>query len=164
MDDRPRRHHYAFAHQSLPAVARRIGPQLVAAGRAGALAEGLARHWDSLGKELPPDDRLAGDELAAQVFDTPGYDVVVVRFPRPRGVTEAHLAAICVPSDAGPSPAEAPVRYLTLEHSVNLFDASASTVLGEWTADGTHVNYGEGPPADDLPAFVAAVTGHLTPR
>jgi hypothetical protein len=45
---------------------------------------------------------------------------------------------------------------------VHPFDGVPYTVLGEWTADGTHVNYGDGPPADDLSGFVAAVARYLS--
>ena len=56
------------------------------------------------------------------------------------------------------------MRYFTLEASQNPIDQREHTMLCEWHEDGKHMNYGEGPEAEDEEAFVKAVITHLSPH
>lgn len=75
---------------------------------------------------------------------------MVVTLPRPQGPTEAHFVAFALRdrTDLG--------RYFTLEHALSPPDDSRYTVLGEWTADRSHVNFGPGPEPDPV-AFLTAI-------
>jgi hypothetical protein len=153
MSEGPRRHHYQFAHRLLPATAFRMGSDLVAAGRQGRLA--LDDAWNELGLTLPEGERVRPDGLDASYQRVDPYDVLVVTFPPAMGPAEAHYAAIAVPDDSTRN-----VRYLVLELGLSPIDGQRYTVMAEWTADGSHVNYGPGPEA--LPAsFIAELTHRL---
>ena len=152
MSDGPRRHHYMFAHRTLPSAAFRSGPDLVVAGREGRLT--LDRVWDNLGQTLPETERLPADGLRVDHHRLAAHDVLVVTLPRPEGPAEAHLAAIAVADDAER------VRYFTLEEARSPIDGARYTVLAEWTSDGRHVNYGPGPDPEPA-AFTAAISAHL---
>jgi hypothetical protein len=146
MPDGPRRHHYVFAHRELPAAAYRFGADLVAAARDGRLTLGPV--WDRIGAGLP--DPLPSDGLDVAYHELGRYEVLLVTLPSPAGHTEAHFAAILL------STVDGEVRYYTLEDAYSPFDGDRYTVLGEWTADGTHVNHGPGPlPSAEL--FLAAI-------
>lgn len=146
-DDRPRMHHYVFAHRELPGIARRFAPNLVGLAREGRLDDALRTTWTGVGEALPPEDRLAPDGLAAELRSLGAGEAILVRFPPPAHVTEAYLALVVL--EPGPD-----VRYFLLEHGWNL-DDSPRTVLGEWTEQ-AHLNLGDGPAAD-ADTFVAAV-------
>jgi len=75
----------------------------------------------------------------------------IITFPRPERVTEAFMAAIVVPLEAGDQN-HPNCRYITLEYG----DAPRGTLLCEWSPVSGHKNYGDGPePTIDL--FVDAV-------
>jgi hypothetical protein len=149
-DDRPHRHHYLFAHRELPMAAFRYGTDLVRVARGGNLAEGLAKLWVDLGKALPPADRLPADGLAATWHNLGDHEIALVTMPPAAGVTDAHLAAIVVTKPDGL------IRYLVLERGVSDAAGQPTTVLGEWLADGDHVNLGAGPPPEPE-SFLAVV-------
>jgi hypothetical protein len=146
--DRPRHHHYVFAHRELPSAAFRFGTDLVTAAREGRLA--LATVWDQVGATVPPDDRLPSAGLSVAYHALARHEVALVTLPAPDAPTEAHFVAI----------ATEPVRLFTLEDAYSPMDGSRYTVLGEWTENGSHVNHGPGPsPRPDL--FLAAVEERL---
>jgi hypothetical protein len=73
-------------------------------------------------------------------------------------MAEAYFVAAVLqmkPEEERPEPAEATLRYFTLEKGFNM-DGSHRTVLCEWTAGGSHNNYGDGPPPK-LESFVKAL-------
>jgi hypothetical protein len=152
MSDGPRRHHYLFAHRELPSAAFRFGADLVAAGREGRLT--LDNVWHRLGETLPEADRLPSDGLRVDHRQVGAHDVLLVTLPVPQQPAEAHFTAIAVP------PAAAGIRYFTLEEARSPIDGRRYTVLAEWTHDGKHINYGDGP--DPRPAaFTEAIIPHL---
>jgi hypothetical protein len=146
-DDRPRMHHYLFAHRELPSIVRRFGPNLAGLAREGHLDDALRTTWTRVGEALPPKDRLAPDGLAAELRPLSHGDAILITMPPAVHVTEAHFALVVLTPDQG-------VRYFVLEHAWHT-DDTPYTVLGEWT-ERAHHNLGEGPAADaDL--FVAEV-------
>jgi hypothetical protein len=146
--DRPRHHHYAFAHRELASAAFRFGADLVTAAQEGRLT--LATVWDRVGETVPPDDRMPSDGLSSAYHALAGHDVLLVTLPAPDAPTEAHFVAVV--GD--------PVRFFTLEDAYSPLDGSRYTVLGEWTEGGSHVNHGPGPqPRPDL--FLAAIAERL---
>lgn len=150
MLERPRHHHYVFAHRELPSAAFRFGADLVTAAREGRLT--LATVWDRVGETVPPDDRLPSDGLDVAYHALAGQDVLLVTLPAPDAPTEAHFVALV--GD--------PVRFFTLEDAYSPLDGSRYTVLGEWTDSGSHVNHGPGP-APEPGLFLAAIGERLAP-
>jgi hypothetical protein len=153
-DDRPRPHHYVFAHRELPAIARRFAGSMPEQARSGRMDAALGRGWDHVGDRLPPGDRLPREGLAASLHGAgAGSQVVLVTMPQPAHAAEAYFAAIVV--DGGQL-----ARYFVLEHGWTTQD-EARTVLCEWDERG-HVNLGDGPPPDGS-AFLESLHAHLRP-
>jgi hypothetical protein len=151
-DDRPRPHHYAFAHRELRAIARRFAGGLPELARSGRMDAALAMTWDRVGDRLAEGDRLSREGLAASPSGgAAGSQVVLVTMPRPAHAAEAYFAAIVV---AGGRLA----RYFVLEHGWTARD-EPRTVLCEWGERG-HVNLGDGPPPDAA-AFLEALQEHV---
>lgn len=148
VSDRPRDHHYLFAHRELPAVVARFGEDMPAMVNAGRLDEALLQTWHHLGEHLPHDERVDPRGLSSSVHAIPVGEIVLVTMPRAEHITEAHFAAVVVLPEHRP-------RYLVLEHSWTTEDAPA-TVVGEWTSE-RHLNLGEGPAAD-AEAFLTVVS------
>src|SRR5205807_7505837 len=110
----------------------------------------------------PPPDFTA-DDLTVHTVRAAGFPCAVVEMPPPRAMTEAFFAAAVLlidPAAEEPDLAAAPVRYFTLEQSFDL-EGAPLAMMCEWTRDGTHVNFGGGPPPrpDD---FVKAIEFLLT--
>lgn len=70
----------------------------------------------------------------------------VVEMPPPTRDAECYFVALVFRTDDT-------LHYLTLERNAS---SPTSTILGTWTANGDHFNYGEGPPPD-LSAFADEV-------
>jgi hypothetical protein len=139
--DKPRPHHYQFAHRALPAISRNPQVDLAALARSGRLNGALRATWTAVGERLQEPDRLSGDGLHGELADLAGEQAIVVTLPPARHATEAFFAVI-TPLD----PLQAR-RYLTLEFSWNVVTSQPATVVGEWQAD-RHINHGDGTGAD----------------
>lgn len=146
----PRAHHYRYAHRLLAGLARDLGPQMLDHEPDAGFTGGLTQLWDGYGERLPEEERLPADGLSAELVRRDGYRALVVVLPPAVAPSEAHLVAVVQVGEAEQC------RYLTLEHGVSPIDRQPYTVLGEWTADGSHLNLGPGPAADPE-AFIAAV-------
>lgn len=85
-----------------------------------------------------------------------GWRGCLIHLPPPREMPEAHFLCVAWPVEAGPAAG----RIFTLEHSLGL-EGNVATVLGEWRADGAHLNFGSGPPPEAR-QFQAAVGKMLT--
>lgn len=153
-EDRPRQHHYVFAHRELVAIARRFAGNLPELAQSGRMDAALAMTWDRVGSSLPADARLPQAGLEASLHDVDGASVVLVTMPHPEHGAEAYFVAIVV-SDGQLS------DYFVLEHGWTVRD-EPRTVLCKWE-DGSHVNLGDGPPAE-AHAFLSAVQARLGQR
>jgi hypothetical protein len=145
--DDPRPHHYRFAHRWLPGLSHRHGLEILRAAPARDLTPALVAMWNDCGERLPVEQRLDPAGLEASYRPDPDAPMIVVTMPAARHMVEAHFAAMAL-VDGG-------MRYLVLEESWSPEQAVA-TVLGEWTADGSHLNLGPGP-VPDRGEFVRAV-------
>ena len=168
-------HHYSFAHQALPAIARQDPLRCL-----GVLASEHARPFlqavlDSVievCRETEPSAELdfTVNDVHVHKVRVGNYPCAVIEMPPPRGITEVYFTAIVVlhdlerargdDDDRGPS-APAAMRYVTLERGVSE-DGGVRTVLCEWDERG-HSNFGDGPPPT-LEAFVGAVEQMVTGR
>lgn len=150
-EDRPRQHHYLFAHRELPAIARRFAGNLPELARSGRMDAALVRAWDQVGSRLPPADRWPHAGLEASLHDVDGRSVVLVTMPHPEHGAEAYFAAVVV-ADGRLS------DYFVLEHGWTTRD-EPRTVLCKWDHR-RHVNLGDGPSAE-ANAFLSAVRAQL---
>ena len=153
-EDRPRQHHYLFAHRELLAIARRFAGSLPELAGSGRMDTALAGAWNQVGSRLPPADRLPHDGLGASLHDLDGKSVVLVKMPHPEHGAEAHFVAVVV---AGGQFSD----YFVLEHGWTVRD-EPRTVLCKWDDRG-HVNLGDGPPAE-ANGFLSAVQAQLWPN
>jgi hypothetical protein len=163
----PRCHHYTLAHHALRQVA--FGQPLAFFGALASpeayklLSELLASVNEHCRHEEPRPD-FSVDDIGIHPLRVGGRICLVLEMPRPRAVTETHFVAAGLlkePTEIAPSDDEhaLPVRYFTLEFGLPE-RGEPRTVLCEWTNDGSHLNYGDGPPAE-LQAFVGAIEAML---
>jgi len=142
--------HYLFAHRFLPELLWQgdslLGILVNPENQAflGDQWDAVAQHWEcapSAGRERLSfaSHWIGGDNLAVVIF-----------MPPPEQLADAYFAAITT------SPA---LRYFTLEIGQDQA-GRPRTVLGEWTREGRHLNYGDGP-APDPALFLQAVCEKL---
>lgn len=153
--DKPRPHHYTFAHRILPTLFFRNPQQLCEYLTPSFGVDYLKLHWDSIsrriGSETPPSTGLACE--AHRLED--GTTIIVVTMPSPVAVTEAYYIALVYRTEP------ALTRYFTLEFGIS-FNPSITNprVLCEWTGE-THNNYGS-QNAPDQAAFLKLVIEKLS--
>jgi hypothetical protein len=160
--------HYLFAHYALRSVAFNdpvfyLGV-LASPERREFLTNLLRTTAEHLRPGDPPPD-FTVDDLKVHAVRAGGYPCAVVEMPVPRAMTEAYFTAAVLlvdPAEEAPDLANAPVRYFTLERSIDL-DGNAFAMMCEWTRGGTHSNFGGGPPPR-LDDFVRAIEHLLKGR
>lgn len=146
----PRCGHYSLAHYALRGVAFQdplffLG--VLASPESQRFLADLLRRVQEHCRDREPLAQFSVEELSVHKRRIGPRPCAIVEMPAPRAVAEAFYAAGVLLAD----PAEliqgepAPLRYFTLERGMSL-DGSRRTVLCEWTSDGTHRNYGDGPP------------------
>jgi hypothetical protein len=154
-------HHYTLAHVALRGVALRdplLYVGVLASPDADRFLSDLFRSVADHCLAREPEPGFTAADLTVHRLRVGVFPCAVVELPPPRAMAEAHFTAAVLLADpaAGlPKDGPVPVRYFTLEMGFSL-DGSNRTVLCEWTADGTHANFGDGPEAT-VPAFVAAL-------
>ncbi|MFF4345172.1 hypothetical protein ACFY00_35300 [Kitasatospora sp. NPDC001540] len=155
----PRAHHYGYAHRVLPGLVRDLGAKMLDHEPKPGFTGGLTAIWQGYGERLPEPERLPADGLSAELVQEDGYRALLVVLPPAVAPSEAHFVAVVQ------STGDERCRYLTLEHGVSPIDRQAYTVLGEWAADGRHLNLGSGPAAEpgDFLAAVARVLARSVP-
>jgi hypothetical protein len=146
-EDRPRQHHYQFAHRELLGASRRVAASLPGLARSGRLDLVLVQAWSRLGEAMPADSRLPAEGLASSLHSFQDRDIVLVTMPSAEHAAEVHFAAIVISGDRL-------TDYYVLEHRWTTED-EPRTVMCKWDERG-HVNFGDGPPAE-AGAFLAAV-------
>lgn len=138
--DKPRPHHYEFAHRAIPRIAFNPRVNLAAIAADDRLDSALRATWAAVGERYEAADRLSDEGLAGELVEVAGQSAVLVTFPVANHAAEAFFALV-----APLSPPESR-RYLTLEFSWNVVTDDPATVIGEWRA-GSHMNLGPGPEA-----------------
>ena len=141
MLERPRPHHYEFAHRALRFLYESDPDyfiQLYASSSAisfmrvlwGKMCDRLAEH----GIEPPG---YGVERASTHVFEAHGIPVVVIEMPTALAPAEAIFVALFKGADGVP-------HYHTLELGVNVMTGEAMTVACSWSED-MHLNHGEGP-------------------
>lgn len=158
----PRCCHYTFAHIALRLNCltdpRSVLALLASSQTRPYLANVLRAVADGC-RDREPQPDFTADDVVIHHLRIGAFPGVVFELPPARAVAEAHLAAMAVLGDPSATP-QPEVRYFTLEKGMSL-DGPRRTVLCEWTADGSHLNLGDGPEPTVI-AFVAAITPHLS--
>lgn len=154
-DDAPRLLYYSFAHRELPYVLLRHGQSFRTAALEGRVAVGIQRLWEGLATDAGSvaDAKLI---VTSTVHECGGRLVVLITPPRAEHTTEAHFIAVVLDRTD-----ESHMRYVILEFGWDVVTGAPRTVLGEWTKDGTHMNFGDGP-ENNADAFLAAVCERFT--
>jgi hypothetical protein len=151
---------YLFAHQALP-VQTFADPSRMLSILAGPEGQRfLDDAWQIAGRHCDPDKRVQ-DASPSYTFSPTGTSgvVAVVKPPEPQEPGEAHFIAILGRFEQAENPDLAKLRWVrlfTLERAIHPVNETECTMLCEWTAEGAHKNYGDGPPADEE-LFVEAV-------
>jgi hypothetical protein len=157
----PRCGHYSLAHHALRGVAFQdplffLG--VLASPDAQRFLADLLRRVQEHCKDREPLAEFSVEELTVHKRRVGKYPCAVIELPPPRAVAEAYFVAGVLLSDPAadlPQAEAAKLRYFTLEKGMS-FDGSRRTVLCEWTKEGTHRNFGDGPPP--IPdGFLAAI-------
>ncbi len=168
LDEKVRNHHYGFAHRELPRLIWK-DPELYVstlfnfnpdANRTlPALRHFLYETWETLGNELPPEEKLPPDGLDIVRRNLAnGYQIVVITMPPAVQMAEAQMIAVAYRPERLRrffNKEKSVLRYFTLELGITR-ERTACTRLCEWTRDGAHVNYDEGPPVE-IDAFCKAL-------
>ncbi len=97
-------------------------------------------------------------DVVVHLVGAAGYPCAVIEMPPPQATTETFYVALVLlvnPTAEVPDLDKVALRYFTLEKGFVL-DGPPRTVLGEWTAEGIHLNYGDGP-VPQLEPFVQAI-------
>lgn len=151
--ERPRCAHYLFAHVVLRQMA--LHHPYMTMGALGS-AQGKAFLADLLATveeqcaQLGGADTLTADQVRFHPGKARKYPCTIVEFPAPQVATEVFFVAMVLKPPTGDAAADlltAEMRYFTLELGARR-EGKPRTVLCEWSHDGAHLNYGEGPPPD----------------
>lgn len=153
--------HYQFAHVALRSLVF-SAPELVdvlwALEDPSALLDQIADQVEQVCRNRGEDGVLRGADLRVHKRQLGSHRCMLVEFPAPIATPEAFMAAIIQPREPDDDRAAGPCRYFTLEYSAQR--ESPQTVLGEWTAEGSHLNLGAGP-EPELDAFTAELAGFI---
>lgn len=166
-EDEPRCVHYQFAHVALRTLVfeeRRLAPALWHSDNPAAILDDIAVQVDRACRRMSGEGgNLRAEQLRVSKREIGQHPCVIVEMPEPIATTEAFMLAIVLLDDAeldddaddegddededddeGGAARDSRCRYFTLEYSA--LRSEPHTVLAEWTAQGSHMNLGGGPP------------------
>jgi len=158
----PREQHYIFAHQGVRQACVDNPLQFFSIIASEEQRPYLAWMWDVCARHVKePASELNVDDVEVTTCRVLQYPAVILKMPEPRAVAEVHYVAAVLMLDAESEqvPEDVGVRYFTLECGINM-DGTRRTVFCEWTADGDHSNFGDGPQAEPE-AFMRVVAYKL---
>lgn len=163
---RPRCHHYTFAHIALRQLAFQDPINCLGALASPNATEILCALWSSVDQhcqEQGESSTINPREMVIHSDRINGFPCAILEMPEPWFVSGAWYVALVVllRSDEELLAASAKdLRYFTLEKGAML-DGSERTVFCAWTEEGSHLNFGDGPPPD-LDSFLSHLEDHLT--
>jgi hypothetical protein len=115
--------------------------------------------WNQVCEHCDPKGEATFDisEVGFATCSIRDFPTIVVAMPEPTGLGEAYFAAIVLKIELGTdeAPEKPEILYFTLEKGVHL-DQSERTVVCGWTADDSHLNYGDGP-SPEIDGFIEAI-------
>jgi hypothetical protein len=158
----PRCQHYAFAHLALRELLFREPLRWVGVLYGPDAEKFLAELWRAVTRQCRAAGQtanLGAEGMRIYQLGLEPCPIVAVQMPPARAATEAHfIGLVLLPPDdddtrdTSPGEEAADERkprllYYTLEKAARS-GAEDRTTLCSWTAQGSHLNHGEGPPAD----------------
>jgi hypothetical protein len=156
--DDPNPQHYTFAHRVLPFLFFNDPELFMTIMSSPKGMDFLRVQWNTLAKQFPT--ATPSDSLNYQMRGLDdGTKIIIITMPPPQKVTETYFNAVVYrpASDAAPLVS----RYFTLEYGMSFMpDAPKRMVLGEWTNQQEHINYGDNPAVDEI-AFLKVVCEKL---
>jgi hypothetical protein len=153
---KPRCAHYQLAHVAVRRVALKdplVFMSLMSSERALAT---LANLLEQVAEHCADEPAFVAEDLTLYRVRVLGSPCLIVEMPPATVPPEAHFVAAWLAINDGPEPAQ--LRYFTLEAADESYPAR--TVLGEWDAEGKHLNYGAGP-EPSIEAFTQAITARV---
>jgi hypothetical protein len=154
-DNGPRPQYYVLAHYLMRDAAYELGAACCGILLSDKRDEFLTKMWDHAASGVQENDPTIKTDPYPGIEVIPlragNFPCVVLKMPQPRGVTECHFVGIVahmdLSTDEKPSE-QTPMSYFTLERGVGEDLKTPRTVLCEWSKDGTHSNFGDGPPPE----------------
>ncbi len=152
-------HHYVLAHIALRKICLQDPMNFFGTIASEHKDEFLKDVWQQVREHCDSEGEATFDisDVGFTTCSIKDYPTIVLAMPEPTGLGEAYFAAIVlkIQLDDAERPEKPEILYFTLEKSVHL-DQSDRTVMCGWTADDSHLNYGDGPdPGVD--AFIEAI-------
>jgi hypothetical protein len=152
---------YLFAHRALPVLTFADPGKVLSILSSGDGERFLHDAWENIGRHCEPEQRRSTEGLGYSVSPTGSTGLVAaVRLPPPQEVGEAYYVAIfgrfADPEQPDPAALEW-ARLFTLEHAEHPVTGLPCTMLCEWTGEGKHNNYGEGPSTEESDFIEAAL-------
>ncbi len=153
-DARP--HHYMLAHRILPSIFFRDPTTFLTIMNHPKALGFLQMQWDTLAKHVAVVEPYTGLDYEIHKLED-DTTIILVTMPLPLNVTEAYFVAAVYRPPTATEPALA--RYFTYEFGANFIPGEAQrTVLGEWTAQIEHLNYGGHNRTSDKTEFIKTVS------
>lgn len=157
------RHHYILGHIALREICADDPVSFFCLMNAPERDEFLDGVWRQIRDNCDVDGKAPFDitDVDFKYCTVQDYPTVLITMPEPEGMTEAYFVAMIlkIDIDADEFPENPEFQYFTLEKGSEM-DGTDRTVMCEWTADGKHMNYGDGPPPD-IDFFVEEVIGRI---
>lgn len=144
-------HHYVLAHIALRKICLQDPLMFFGSIASEHRDEFLKQVWRQVSEQCDPQGEATFDisDVGFATCTIGVYPAIVVAMPEPEGLGEAYFAAIVLKMDLSKEdrPEKPEIFYFTLEKGARL-DQSDRTVMCGWTADDSHLNYGDGPAPD----------------
>jgi len=158
----PRCDHYSFAHVVLRKAAFENPTKCVTSLASPDGKEYLSELWNEVLETCKQHNQpieLTLDDILIHKLRVGPFPCTILEMPAPHFATEAFFVGLILTvdiTDQSQNMSNGSVRFLTLENGEPT-EEEVQTVIGEWTADGSHSNLGSGS-YPELSEFVAKIT------
>ncbi len=160
--------HYMIAHMALHEACRHYPHGFFAAMASPSDRLNLIQSlWTSVSDrfEGPGEPSFGPEDIRITTSTILNYPLVLIIMPTPMLMVEAFMVAVIMMvkvEKLSEAPDDPVVRYFTLELGADDHNNPIS-VLCEWDQSGSHINYGEGPPLEELSgkSFIDALERYL---
>ena len=165
-------HHYIFCHRALPQIFLANPKRIMERIHSPEQRDFIRAIWEMVCDDVDKsgDPEFDSNDITIQTKIISGMLAAMIIMPPPQKNTEAYMTAMILvehPSITEPDEMIITPRYFTLEKGVRLTQSegdavteSTRTVLCEWTADGTHLNLGDGP-SPTVEAFTNTISQRI---
>ncbi|NQY93417.1 MAG: hypothetical protein HRT43_04560 [Campylobacteraceae bacterium] len=133
-----RKQHYLLAHRILPSMFYGDPQKFISKIKKDKKIF-LQALWQLSGKITKQSMDIKEDSLDYKLITkADGTTIIIFIFPEPVAMTEAYFTAMVYKSSKE-------MNYLTMEFGMNIMTNEKRTVLGAWSKDKSHSNFGTGP-------------------